>query len=340
MLRKSTKIILNYIFGIGLFLWFAYAIYHQLRYKNDLRLSVHQLKTSISRHWPAIALVVSLMCVNWGIEARKWQLLVRPVQHLGFRKAYYAILSGVSFSINTPNRIGEYGGRILYLENAHRVQGVAVTMVGSLSQFLTTTVFGLAGFAFYLFRFHPLDAGGRVPQWVLESALVACVAAGATFVALLYFHLDRVTLRFARIRWFRRLRSHILLMGGFPVPVLRKVLVFSVLRYLVFSAQYLILLGAMGVGMLWWQGFLMIFLIYMVLAVIPTVAIAELGIRGEVGLYCLGLLSANKIGIIAGTVGIWLINLVIPAVVGSLLLLGIKVLSEERVTGLIKKQQA
>jgi hypothetical protein len=45
----------------------------------------------------------------------------------------------------------------------------------------------------------------------------------------------------------------------------------------------LILLEIMGVEMLWWQGWTMIFLIYLVMAMIPSVTIAELGIRGEVG---------------------------------------------------------
>jgi hypothetical protein len=109
---------------------------------------------------------------------------------------------------------------------------------------------------------------------------------------------------------------------------------------MVFSAQYLILLKVMGVDMVWWQGFLMIFLMYLIMAILPTIAIAELGIRGEIGLFLFGLISVNKIGIIAGTIGIWLINLVIPAILGSLLLLGIKVLNEEKITGILKKQRA
>jgi hypothetical protein len=37
-----------------------------------------------------------------------------------------------------------------------------------------------------------------------------------------------------------------------------------------------------------------------------------------------GLLSANTIGILATAAGIWIINLVIPAIAGSLLILGIR----------------
>ena len=339
MLSKNTKIILNYVFGVGLFLWLSYAIYHQLKYKNDLSVSVARLKESVSEHWFAILAVGVMMVVNWGIEARKWQILTRPVQPISFRKAFYAILSGVSFSINTPNRIGEYGGRILYLKSINRLRGIAVTLVGSLSQFLTTVVLGVAGFVYYLYRFDPLGSLGVDFHGVWNILAIVVAAGGTLFVGYLYFRLDRVAGWLGKRRWLKRFRTYILVIGDFPPPVLWEVLAFSAVRYLVFSAQYLILLEAMGVQMVWWQGFMMIFLIYLVLAVIPTIAIAELGIRGEVGLYCLGLLSANKVGIIAGTVGIWLINLILPAIVGSLLLLGIKVLNEERVAGLKKKHE-
>ncbi|MBK8951284.1 MAG: hypothetical protein IPM85_01910 [Chitinophagaceae bacterium] len=42
-----------------------------------------------------------------------------------------------------------------------------------------------------------------------------------------------------------------------------------------------------------------------------------------------GLYSGNIAGIIFVTTGIWLINLVLPAIVGSLLILGIKKLYKE-----------
>ena len=38
-----------------------------------------------------------------------------------------------------------------------------------------------------------------------------------------------------------------------------------------------------------------------VVSVIPTVAIAEIGIRGSVALYLFGLLSNNSIGILSAT---------------------------------------
>lgn len=339
MLSKSTKIIVNYVFGIGLFTWLSFSIYHQLRDRNNLHISLLQLKESLQSHLAVIFVVLLMMVVNWGIEAWKWQMLVRPLEPQSFRKSFYAVLSGVSFSVNTPNRIGEYAGRILYLRGSARIRGVMVMAVGSFSQFITTLLFGIAGLTFYVLRFGFFPPGHALPAaWkiVLLGALVVAVVV----VILLYFRLYLIVRLFSRFKKLRRLHDLAAVIGGFSPRFLGRILALSILRYGVFSAQYLILLSVMGVDIVWWQGFLMIFLMYLIMALLPTIAIAELGIRGEIGLFFLGLISPDKIGIIAATIGIWLINLIIPAILGSLLLLGIKVLNEEKFTGLLKKQRA
>ena len=61
-------------------------------------------------------LVIVLVFVNWGFEAKKWKLLITPIQKMSFFTAFKSVLTGVTLSLNTPNRIGEYGGRILYVK--------------------------------------------------------------------------------------------------------------------------------------------------------------------------------------------------------------------------------
>lgn len=339
MLSKSTKIILNYIFGIGLFVWLSYSIYHQLRYKDNLHLSVQQLKRSIDTHQTAIIIVFAMMLLNWGIEAWKWRILIKPLEKVSFRKSFYAILSGVSFSVNTPNHIGEYGGRILYLKGENRLQAISATFVGSVSQFITTVIFGAIGVIYFISRFGSSIHFPLLPAYLWKWFILFCILALAALVSFLYFRLSLIVSVFDRIKWLRRFKKYVVIMADFPRVTLLKVILLSILRYSVFSAQYLILLEVMGVKMLWWQGFAMIFLLYLVMAMIPSITIAELGIRGEAGLYFFGLLSANKIGIIAGTLSIWLINLVIPAIFGSLLLLGIKVLNGNKAAVVLNKQQ-
>jgi hypothetical protein len=62
----------------------------------------------------------------------------------------------------------------------------------------------------------------------------------------------------------------------------------------------------------------------LVLAIVPTIALAELGFRGKLSLALFGLYSTNTLGIVATAAGIWIINLIIPAVAGTIFIVGIR----------------
>jgi hypothetical protein len=104
-----------------------------------------------------------------------------------------------------------------------------------------------------------------------------------------------------------------------------RLLSLSAARYLVFIIQYFLLLRLFDVDINWWNTFAVISVIFLVLAIIPSFTIAELGLRGGVSLYLLGSFSINHAGIAMTTACIWIINLVIPAIIGSLLILRIKI---------------
>ena len=75
---------------------------------------------------------------------------------------------------------------------------------------------------------------------------------------------------------------------------------------------------------------MMVSVLFLVLAMVPSIALAELGFRGKVSLQLFGLLSTNHIGIIAAAAGIWIINLIIPAIAGSILILGVRLFKNKK----------
>ena len=74
------------------------------------------------------------------------------------------------------------------------------------------------------------------------------------------------------------------------------------------------------------HGLMIISVIYFVMTAIPTVTLAELGVRGSVSLYFVGEYFRNigevsdkiNIGIVSSTSALWMINLAIPALLGTL----------------------
>ena len=99
----------------------------------------------------------------------------------------------------------------------------------------------------------------------------------------------------------------------------------SALRYLIFSFQYYMLLLAMQVDMPFLQAMIFISVIYLVLTAIPSIALADIGIRGSVALFFFGMVSDNTTGILLATLLLWFINIVLPALIGYIYVWKMKV---------------
>jgi len=74
--------------------------------------------------------------------------------------------------------------------------------------------------------------------------------------------------------------------------------------------------------------FKLIAIYFLVMAMAPTIGFTELPIRAAVSVQILQLYSSNILGIQAAASAIFFINLVVPAIIGSLLILGIKIIKE------------
>ena len=53
-----------------------------------------------------------MMFLNWLVEALKWRYMISKIENISIMTAYRAVLTGITVSTFTPNRIGEYGGRV------------------------------------------------------------------------------------------------------------------------------------------------------------------------------------------------------------------------------------
>jgi len=104
-LNKNIKILVNYFLGPVLFLVLSWSLYTQVKNQPDLAHRWQQIRYSWQQ--PGFWAVVVLMPLNWGIESRKWQVLVLHVQRFSFLSAFKSVLSGCSVTMLTPNRVGE-----------------------------------------------------------------------------------------------------------------------------------------------------------------------------------------------------------------------------------------
>src|SRR5690606_24040412 len=144
-----------------------------------------------------LSVVVVLMFANWFLEVVKWQYLCRPIERLGVWRATPSVLCGLSMAVFTPNRIGEYGGRVMFLQPRKRIFGVVAMGVGALAQLVLTSVAGSLSIAWFVNRFFEVSTIGGIAIWLL-----ACLYAG--FFLMLYFNVRWINSWIQRIRFLRK----------------------------------------------------------------------------------------------------------------------------------------
>lgn len=326
-LNKNIKILINYFLGPLLFLILSWSLFSQIKNQPDLE----QRWQQISNAWqqPGFWIVLLMMLLNWGIEARKWQVLVQHVQCFNFLKSFKSVLAGCSVTMLTPNRIGEYGGRVLYVNEGNRIKAISLTIVGSISQLLVTLVMGCAGLFYLRYSSHNTDKHLTVlPDFWGDVLIWMCIA--ITVVLLLFYsRLGWLVRMMEKVPALQKAVTHISVLDEFDNVQLLRVLSLSFVRYLVFIMQYVIILRVLQVEIDWVTCFWLIAVFYLVLAMAPTIGFTELPVRLTACWALLKFYTPNELGVGAAALAIWVINLVLPAIIGSILILGVKIVKDK-----------
>jgi Lysylphosphatidylglycerol synthase TM region len=313
-LNKNTKIWLNYLAGGAISAFLLWGIYGQVMKQAN------SINSDAWRHpgpgW-LLCTCIAMMFVNTSLEGLKWYLLTRSVAPVSYSRAFASYLAGVAFAIITPNRIGEYPGRILYLGKGNTPRYINVSILGITAQLWSVYIFGLVSLIYYNITFPELKA---------KVALALCVLANIA-AAVLYWRFERWLHWLEKFRLLRKFALYGRLLQKITTKRQILVLTISIVRFAIFTAQYLFLLKWMNVNVPIAAGFCMAALFFWIMAVIPSIALTELGIRGSVCIFLFQHYSDNTVGMLAATTGIWLLNLIIPSVIGSLLIIRMRLVS-------------
>jgi len=308
-------------------------IYHQVFVERKL----HEIPGVFTRVmergqtlWLMI-LILILMLINWSIESVKWKLLIAKIERVSFIRAFQAVMTGVSVSIFTPNRTGDYLGRVFILEKGNHLEGIFITLIGSFAQIVVTFSVGL--FCSLSFLDHYLRVTYQVQEYIFTS-LIFLIPCLVFMILFFYFNIGILSdfiSRFIPRKW-ERLVEYTHVFARYSSKELFGVLLLSLLRYLIFSTQFFLLLRIFGADLPVGQGMILIPVIYLAMAMVPTVALIELGIRGSVSIFVIGLYFSKfgignadtELAILTASTVLWFVNLIIPAILGTFFVFSLK----------------
>ncbi|MDX1942244.1 MAG: lysylphosphatidylglycerol synthase transmembrane domain-containing protein [Saprospiraceae bacterium] len=303
------------ILNILIVMLFLVALYYQVFARQDLLFAFQTFQTQLEwAHLPWLILALGLMPVNWAFETFKWLQFTRSFSKMRFWQSYQAVLAGVAMSLITPNRIGEYGGRVLLTERRHTWRIVVATLLGSISQMIVLFSVGLVGFLWFSYN-----------HLVLKTYLLFGVGVlGLGFILTLIIIFFRIQAIIPIIYWlagkqmWKRIRKQIIVLRMCNDQQKLQAIAWALLRYLTYCVQYWLLLHFLRMDVPILDAFAAIATIFLIQTGFPLPPIGALLARAEIALYIWGYFNVHEISVLAATFGLFIINLALPALLGAI----------------------
>lgn len=321
-IRKTANILIRAIIVILTIVF----IYNQVFYRNDYQRFIDYFPdvANSENFYFLLSIVLLLIPINLFLEIWKWKFLIKKLEEVSYWNATKAILTGYSVSMFLPNRVGEYFGRIYVLKKAGRIRAILVTILGSMAQLLTTFIFGSIALSWVLPKY--ADLSEQINRWLYSGYLVFVVLfiISAVFAYLNFSSFSEIIKRISGHK-LARINKFTIVFSWYSSKNLALVLGVSMLRYMIFSFQFYLLLRMFFVPIDYFNGIAVISVVYLLMTIIPTIALTELGVRGSVSLFVFGLYFETLhlwndqlgLGVVSASSLLWIMNLAFPALFGT-----------------------
>jgi len=238
--------------------------------------------------------------INHFLEIKKWKTLTKSVKNNSWFEATEQSLASLTFSIITPNRIGEYGAKVLFYPNNKRKQILLLNFAGNFYQLAITIILGMIGLVF-LYKYASFSIISTQNSIIIIIALISVVG-------IFYFLKEN----YSKIGdWLSKIIELLSFKNN------KIVILISLLRYLVFSHQFYFLLYCFKLNISYFEAMTAISSVYLIASCIPILSLFDVSLKGSVAIIVFSIFEIDSIQILSITTLMWLLNFVFPAIIGS-----------------------
>lgn len=304
-LPYKTKQLFYLIIKLSIVYGACYFIYHRLRNNEQLDFDVfYQFLIENELFFAKNVLFLTILTIfNWFFEIIKWKQLAGYLKSISVYEAFKQSLASLTAAIFTPGRVGEYAAKILYFPKKFRKRILLMNFFGNATQMSTTILFGVFGI-FVLLNNYELDLPlRRISRLAFIPIILGLLLIGS-----------------ARNNQFK-IKGHSLkdifdYISNLPFQIKASVFVFSMLRYLIFSFQFSVILNILGLEISYLEALIPISSMYLLASLIPSFQITDGIVKGSIALYIFGLLQIPDLIVLSTSLLMWLLNFVLPSIVG------------------------
>lgn len=255
-----------------------------------------------------------LATTNWFFEVLKWKIMVSEIKEISFLTSLKQSLSSLTVSLATPNRIGEYGAKAYYFKKEFRKQILLRNLFHNSFQMGVTICFGIVGL-FMITQKNEFDFSSKFDNYKVLMGVIILL-----FLIVLGFVFRKKQLIFKGLT----LTNMYVKFKQISVSIKWKVLLFSVIRYFIFCFLFWRLLVFFGVETSIFQAFPLVFTMYLLVSIVPTIFIFDVVVRGGVAVWLFSLVGISELPVLSTVLSMWILNFVFPSFIGSYYLLTYK----------------
>lgn len=314
--NKGWLLLKLLVFGLT-----SFYLYQAVQGRSDW---VNLLKDQTgSATWLFVSLAFILILANWGLEAWKWWYLARKIETVSFVRAFRSVMVGLTLGFITPNRVGDYAGRILELKSKKRLHAIGAIFLGRFAQLVVTVVMGSLG-GFYLFwHFY-------MPEFFwIKVSLGLFVALVNFFGLLLFFRASLILALLASFRPFRRFIPFLKVLAQYSFSELGFTLLLAGARYAVFCLQFGLLLKAFGVSVPLVANVSCITSTFLLKSIVPSLsALTDIGMREISAMHFFSMFGQPELNVLSASLSLWFMNIVFPSAVGLIFVARLKLKKE------------
>lgn len=309
--HKSLNIFLQFLKWLVLLVTYSFLAYKLYTFEEyDAFLQHFQHPSCNQYFW--LLLVFILLPFNIFLETAKWRKIIKKTEQIPFRQALNAVLAGFVTGFVTPNRIGDMAGRMLYISPENRKITAIYSLLNSFTQNYSIALAGLPAAVWYF-----LIIKNSAYDYKLYFILVAVFILVFTII---YFFTPKIVLLFNKYNKLKSLKS----ISYYKIADLLHIIGYSVLRFFVFSIQFFVMLQFFGVELSLFEALVSIPTSYLFVTFTPSLAFSEAAIRSSYAVLIIGAFSDNTAGIVFAGFLLWVINFVLPMLIGSRLIVNTK----------------
>ena len=316
MIRRlpyKTKQFFFVLIKLSIVIGAFYFIYNKLTENPELNFT--EFKQFLSENdafsTKNIAFLLVLSVFNWFFEILKWQKLVSFIRKLSYYDAFKQSLSALTASLLTPNRIGDYGAKALYFKPEQRKRVVLLNFLGNMMQMSTTLILGIIGFYLFESKYEVEINYHKLAKLLIVFLMI--IAIGIFGIRqnrfkIKGFSIDKITSFIKRV----------------PATIHMSCLGISFIRYAIFSYQFYFLLLIFGINVSYFNAMIVITSMYLFASLIPSIFIFDVIIKGSVAIFLFSIVDVNELTILSIVTLMWILNFVIPSIIGSFYVLSFK----------------